>query len=286
MPVATGHQKVRTSIMKVYRRQRQYIYQHCQLGHVTPGLSLLVSVCVLMLPMLGLVDEHVQLTTTYHMSPINQWNVHSRHMTFSHTSLVLILPSLNKVLPAMALQNRVVWSNSGCPSYTSSHSGVCHVFLTLPFGLVSKMVGVVLVLLLLLSGDVETNPGPVLSVDDLRVVMKELNNVRAKWNNIGVQLGVSVGTLDAIKKQYSDPSDCLRETLTAWLKSSACNKWADVVDALNVVGEARLAAELEHTYCSTLDPAQPSTLQHPTSETVQTITVPQNPVQPAVAAGM
>ena len=50
--------------------------------------------------------------------------------------------------------------------------------------------GVVLNLLLLLSGDIETNPGPVLSVDDLRVVMKELNDVRAKWNNIGVQLGV------------------------------------------------------------------------------------------------
>ena len=128
--------------------------------------------------------------------------------------------------------------------------------------------------------------GQQLTVDDLRVVMKELNDVRAKWNNIGVQLGVSVGTLDAIKKQYSDPSDCLRETLTTWLKSSLCNKWADVVDALNVVGEARLAAELEHKYCSTLHPAQSSTSQHPTSETVQTLTVRQNPVQPAVAAGM
>ena len=143
----------------------------------------------------------------------------------------------------------------------------------------------VLVLLLLLSGDIETNPGPVLTVDDLRVVMKELNDVRAKWNNIGVQLGVSVGTLDAIKKQYSDPSDCLRETLTAWLKSSTPG-WTNIVDALKVVGEARLAAELEHTYCSTLDPAQPSISQPPTSETVQTVTIPQNPVQPAVAAGM
>ena len=127
--------------------------------------------------------------------------------------------------------------------------------------------------------------GQQLNVDDLRVLMKELNDVRAKWNNIGVHLGVSVGTLDAIKKQYSDPSDCLRETLTAWLKSSTPG-WTNVVDALNIVGEARLATELEHTYCSALDPAQPSTSQHPTSETVQTVTIPQNPVEPAVAAGM
>ena len=127
--------------------------------------------------------------------------------------------------------------------------------------------------------------GQQLTVDDLRVLMKELNDVCAKWYNIGVQLGVSVGTLDAIEKQYRDPSDCLRKTLTTWLKSSTPG-WTNVVDALNIVGEARLAAELEHKYCSTLDPAQPSTSQHPTSETVQTVTVRQNPVQPAVAAGM
>ena len=127
--------------------------------------------------------------------------------------------------------------------------------------------------------------GQQLTVDDLRVLMKELNDVCAKWYNIGVQLGLSVGTLDAIEKQYSDPSDCLRKTLTTWLKSSTPG-WTNVVDALNIVGEARLAAELKHTYCSTLDPAQLSTLQHPTSETVQTVNVPQNPVQPALTAGM
>ena len=125
-----------------------------------------------------------------------------------------------------------------------------------------------------------------LSVDDLHLLMKELNDVRAKWNNIGVQLGVSVGTLDAIRETYSDPSNCLREALTAWLKSSLPNKWTNVVDALNVVGEARLAAELEHKYYSTLDPAQPSTSQPPRSEVAQNMTVPQNPVQPAVAASM
>ena len=149
--------------MKAYRRPRKYIYHPRQLGHVTLGLSLLVSVCVLMLPMLGLVDEHVQLTTTYHMSPIHQCYVHPRHMTFNHAPL--LLPSLNNVLPAMALQNRVARLNIGCPSYTSSHSGACHhsTILNLNFSphLGRRVVGVVLTLLLLLSGDIETNPGPV-----------------------------------------------------------------------------------------------------------------------------
>ena len=166
MPITTGHQKVRTNIMKVYRRPRQYIYRHCQqLGHVTPGLSLLVSVCVLMLPVLGLVDERAQLTTMYHMSTIHQCYVHPCHMTFRHTPLVLILPSLNNVLPAIALQNRVVRSIIGYPSCTSLRSGVRHALpilhLNLPSGLRRRVVGVVLTLLLLLSGDIETNPGPV-----------------------------------------------------------------------------------------------------------------------------
>ena len=94
--------------------------------------------------------------------------------------------------------------------------------------------------------------GQQLTVDDLRVLMKELNNVRAKWYNIGVQLGVSVGALDAIEKQYSDPTDCLRRTLTIWLKSST-PMWSNIVDALSVVGEVRLATDLQHKYCSTQD---------------------------------
>ena len=91
--------------------------------------------------------------------------------------------------------------------------------------------------------------GQQLTVDDLRTVTRELKDVRANWYNIGVQLGVSVGTLKAIKEQYSDPTDCLREALTTWLKSSTPT-WSNIVDALNVVDEVRLAADLEHKHCS------------------------------------
>ena len=74
------------------------------------------------------------------------------------------------------------------------------------------MVEILLALLLLISGDIETNPGPVsefslvlcktmhhtdmmshsplagqkLSVDDLPVVREELNKVRAKWYDVGM----------------------------------------------------------------------------------------------------
>ena len=122
--------------------------------------------------------------------------------------------------------------------------------------------------------------GQQLTVDDLRVLMKELKDVRAEWYNIGVQLGVSIGTLDAIEKQYSDPSDCLRKTLTTWLKSSTPG-WTYVVDALNIVGEARLAADLEHKYCQdtsdlslTSDLNSTPLLPQPLSKAADTATPP------------
>ena len=153
MKSSIQHGKLPSNAMKAYQKQRQYIYRHCQLGHVTPSYALIVGVCVLMLPMLELATEHAQ--------PVNHlYHVHACHMTISHKPLVL--PSLNNVLPSIAFENRIAWSNI---SYQSTHSRVCHVTLspvsTVPTGLARRVVGVVVLLLLLMSGDIETNPGPV-----------------------------------------------------------------------------------------------------------------------------
>ena len=155
MPISAGYRKLQTNAMKAYRKQRQYIYRHCQLCHVTRSCAVIVGVCILMLPMLGLATEHVQLATTYYMDSIN--HVHACHMAFSHKPLVL--PSLNNVLPAIAFENRIAWSNIG---YQSTHSRVCLVAISpAPTSLGRRVVGVVVLLLLLMSGDIETNPGPV-----------------------------------------------------------------------------------------------------------------------------
>ena len=81
-----------------------------------------------------------------------------------------MLPSLNNVLPAIAFENRIAWSNNG---YQSTHFRVCRVAVSLvsaayvslsrivPTGLGRRVVRVVVLLLLLMSGDIETNPGPV-----------------------------------------------------------------------------------------------------------------------------
>ena len=149
MPSSTQRRNFQTKAVKAHR---QYIYRHCQLCHVTPSCAVVVGVCILMLPMLELATEHVQLIATCHM---NLHHVHPCRMTFSLTHL---LPFPNNVLPAMVLQNRVAWSNIKCPS---SHSIVCHVSLSpASTGLGRRVVRVVIILLLLMSGDVEMNPGP------------------------------------------------------------------------------------------------------------------------------
>ena len=95
--------------------------------------------------------------------------------------------------------------------------------------------------------------GQQLSEKDLLNVMEELANVRAKWYNIGLGLGLDVGTLNSIETEHSNNSDCLRETLTTWLKAyPPPPTWSKVVDTLRTktVGEARLATDLECKYCS------------------------------------
>ena len=143
MPSSPGD---RINVQKAYRKQRQYIYRHCQLCHVTPSYAVIVGVCILMLPMLELATEHVQLATTRHMNPPPMSHDLQPH------------PFLNNVLPAMVLQNRVAWSNIKC---ASSHSRVCCVSLSQALtGLGRRVVRVVIILLLLMSGDIEVNPGP------------------------------------------------------------------------------------------------------------------------------
>ena len=107
--------------------------------------------------------------------------------------------------------------------------------------------------------------GQQLSVDDLPVVMEELNDIRAKWYDIGLQLRMSVGTLDAIKEQYDDPSHCLRETLKTWLKTCpSLPTWKNIVYALrsSTIGEVRLTIDLEQKYCSTQDSSVATTYHH------------------------
>ena len=135
----------------------------CQLSHVTAGHAFLLAVCITLLPMLVITAEHAQIVTTDRMNFLDQSCIHPRCTSFKHAPLML--PPLNNILPAMALQNEIVKSNIWCLSRSSSHTSVRRVSFSpgfsVPSGLGRMVVGAVVVLLLLMSGDIEMNPGPV-----------------------------------------------------------------------------------------------------------------------------
>ena len=152
--------------MKAFRRSRHQCINpqfQCQLSHVNCSLAFLVAMCIFMLPMLVVAAEHATLASADHMNPIDQWCIHLHPTTFKHAPLML--PSLNNILPAMGLQNDIVRSNIWYLSRSSSHAGVRRVYsspgFSVPPSLGRMVVGAVVVLLLLMSGDIEINPGPV-----------------------------------------------------------------------------------------------------------------------------
>ena len=87
-----------------------------------------------------------------------------------------------------------------------------------------------------------------LTTDDLGDVLEAVWEARVKWFNIGLKLGISAGTLNAIKKNNNqDPDDCLTAMLEHWLNNGKPKpSWAELIKALKspMVGYAQLAEEL------------------------------------------
>ena len=85
-------------------------------------------------------------------------------------------------------------------------------------------------------------------MDDLASVQRAVWEGRAKWYNIGLELGLTAGTLDSIKlANQGDPDHCIRETLKNWLgRNDLRPSWSDLAKSLKApsVGHGQLAEEL------------------------------------------
>ena len=101
-----------------------------------------------------------------------------------------------------------------------------------------------------------------LTVDHLGIVREELFKACTKWYDIGLALKVPVNTLDSIKLdgQLCNHSEKLRETLKIWLNTTTDPSWQDIVGVLKrpVVGEPKLASDIEARYCTTAETEQAS----------------------------
>ena len=90
--------------------------------------------------------------------------------------------------------------------------------------------------------------GPSLTVDDLASVRRAVWDGRAKWYDIGLELGLTAGTLDAIQQTNHDQTDhCFRATLKQWLSRADLHpSWSSLAAALRAppVGLGHLAEQL------------------------------------------
>ncbi len=97
-----------------------------------------------------------------------------------------------------------------------------------------------------------------LGPNDLVTVLEELLEVRAKWESIGLGLGVPDGTLEAIQLDHPDSQKRLMEVLKVWLNTRPDPSWEGLVQALRrpLVGAETLANKLEMKFClqTTVEP--------------------------------
>ena len=85
-------------------------------------------------------------------------------------------------------------------------------------------------------------------MSDLASVQRAVWQGRAKWYNIGLELGLVAGTLDAIQEtQHYNTDRCFTETLKIWLESPDLHpSWRSLARSLAAppVALERLAKQL------------------------------------------
>ena len=96
--------------------------------------------------------------------------------------------------------------------------------------------------------------GAILTEEDLVLVQKAVWKGRAKWYNIGLQLRLVAGTLDAIRQtNNNDAGDCLTSVLKEWLRKSELQpSWSTLAVSLRApsVGLEHLAEQLPNIHPS------------------------------------
>ena len=91
-------------------------------------------------------------------------------------------------------------------------------------------------------------------IDDkprLKDLLRELRVAASVWEDIGILLGIDDGQLKQIESDNaSDIKACLREMLRVWLsRVDPPPSWSAIVEALKLLGEESLAAQLTGKYC-------------------------------------
>ncbi len=74
--------------------------------------------------------------------------------------------------------------------------------------------------------------GSILTLDDLGSVNNKLIQAAGNWKDLGLDLGLDPSTLSDIEDDYHRNKDCLREMLTARLKTGPPLTYSDICQSL------------------------------------------------------
>ena len=100
----------------------------------------------------------------------------------------------------------------------------------------------ILLLMLLLSGDVEINPGPTIDdKPDISLLCQWLEPL-VDWQSFGLLLPeITQQDIQTIEDFESDIENSKKGLYSKWLKKNSTGKWKDVLDALAARKEDQLA---------------------------------------------
>ena len=86
-----------------------------------------------------------------------------------------------------------------------------------------------------------------LTENNLALVQDAVWEGRARWYNLGLKLGLTAGTLDAINlANQCDPNRCFTATLKEWLRTCERPSWSSLARSLRArtVGLGELADQI------------------------------------------
>lgn len=88
-------------------------------------------------------------------------------------------------------------------------------------------------------------------------LVSSLISKAARWNELGLQLGLSPDELDRIRADSQTVEECLRKVLRKWYDRAENRTWEEVIAALRspLLEENKLAEELRKK-CTVSDPNQ------------------------------
>ena len=78
--------------------------------------------------------------------------------------------------------------------------------------------------------------------------MKDLILIKiAKWQEVGIQLGIDDHEIQKIYLDYKKLDDCKREMFRTWLRTSINPNYSDLIKALEAAREMKAAHDLQDT---------------------------------------